>query len=102
VKVLDFGLAKSQAQADIQDEISTRSTISEALTVPGGVVGTPPYMSPEQIRGHVTDQRSDVWAFGCVVYELLSGRRVFPGSSTPDIFAAILRGEPDWEAVPAG
>ena len=102
VKVLDFGLAKSLPQGGVYHETSTLSTATALHTESGAIVGTPPYMSPEQIRGHVTDQRTDVWAFGCVVYELLSGKRPFRGSTVPDIFAAILQGEPDWHDLPAG
>ena len=102
VKVLDFGLAKSLPQGGVHDETSIVSTSTALHTQSGAIVGTPPYMSPEQIRGQVTDQRTDVWAFGCVVYELLSGRRPFRGSTLPDIFAAILQSEPDWHDLPAG
>ena len=101
VKVLDFGIARSVAPTEIQDEVSTRSAVTAPLPASGGIAGTPPYMSPEQIRGQVTDQRTDVWAFGCVVYELLSGRRAFRGPTVPDLLAAILQSEPDWSALPA-
>ena len=101
VKVLDFGIARSVAPTEIQDDVSTRSTGTASLPASGGIAGTPPYMSPEQIRGQVTDQRTDVWAFGCVVYELLCGRRPFRGSTVPDVLAAILQSEPDWSALPA-
>ena len=79
VKVLDFGIARSVAPTEIQDDVSTRSAGTAPLPASGGVAGTPPYMSPEQIRGLITDQRTDVWAFGCVVYELLCGTRPFRG-----------------------
>ena len=101
VKVLDFGIARSVAPSEIQDDVSTRSAVTPSLPASGGVAGTPPYMSPEQIRGQVTDQRTDVWAFGCVVFELLCGRRPFRGSTVPDVLAAILQSEPDWSALPA-
>jgi protein kinase-like protein len=69
----------------------------------GGVIlGTAPYMSPEQARGKTVDTRTDVWAFGCVLYEMLTGRRAFAGETTTDILAKVLEGQPRWEALPAG
>jgi serine/threonine protein kinase len=100
VKVVDFGIATSLAPIEIRDDVSTRSAgTAPPLTSDGGA-GTPPYMSPEQIRGQITDQRSDVWGFGCVMYELLCGMRPFRGSTVPDLMATILRGEPDWNPFP--
>src|SRR5207244_3888255 len=93
LKVLDFGLA-------YQPDAPARS--EAALTGLGVVLGTPAYMSPEQAAGEPVDRRADVWAFGCVLFEMLAGRRAFPGSSTSDILAAVLKGEPDWPAFPAG
>jgi serine/threonine-protein kinase len=87
VKVLDFGLAKALGESD--------------GTLPGDVVGTPGYMSPEQARGAEVDQRTDIWAFGCLLFELLTGRRAFAGSSPPGATVAAAHGEPDWEALPA-
>jgi serine/threonine protein kinase len=101
VKVLDFGLAKARPVVDVSNGTSTQSTLTILQTARGGIVGTPPYMSPEQIRGQASDQQTDVWAFGCVVYELLTGQRPFRGTTIPDIIAAILQGEPDWQALPA-
>jgi serine/threonine protein kinase/tetratricopeptide (TPR) repeat protein len=98
VKVLDFGLAKvASASADgLGDEASTLTAMTEA----GVFLGTPAYVSPEQARGHEVDNRGDIWAFGCVLYELLSGRRPFAGRTAADIIAAVLTMEPDWDRVP--
>ena len=71
-------------------------------TAPGVVLGTLPYMSPEQTRGRPIDKRSDIWAFGCVLYEMLTGQRAFPGVETSDILAKIIEREPDFSALPAG
>src|SRR4029079_16018112 len=65
------------------------------------VVGTAAYMSPEQARGQAVDKRTDIWAFGCVLYEMLTGRRLFEGDNTTDILAAVVAAEPDWNALPA-
>ncbi|MEP6918761.1 MAG: protein kinase, partial [Acidobacteriota bacterium] len=98
VKVLDFGLAKALA-ADRPD-VSAAETGSCALTPEGGVIGTPAYMSPEQARGHSVDRRCDVWAFGCVLYEMLTARPAFGRATIADTLAAILEREPDWERLP--
>jgi serine/threonine protein kinase/Tfp pilus assembly protein PilF len=103
VKVLDFGLAKTLApnsQPGIE-LTSIPTATSGGVTRAGSVLGTPAYMSPEQTRGREVDQRSDVWAFGCVVYETLTGSRAFEGDDVPDIIANVLRGEPDWARLPA-
>jgi serine/threonine-protein kinase len=99
VKVLDFGLAKAT-------EATGAATQSPTLTAPavtgvGVILGTAAYMSPEQARGRAADRRSDVWAFGCVVYEMLAGKRAFPGDEITDTIASVLRDEPDWQALPA-
>ena len=98
VKVLDFGLAKSFGDSGSSD-LSTSPTITSAGTVAGVILGTASYMSPEQARGQVVDQRTDVWALGCVLYELLSGTRPFGGDTLTDVLAAIVRAEPDWDAL---
>lgn len=103
VKVLDFGLAKAMEPAS---EISPSPTNSPTITSPalmtgvGTLLGTAAYMSPEQAKGRPADKRSDVWAFGCVLYEMLTGKRAFDGDDVSDVLAAVLRGEPDWRALP--
>ncbi len=93
VKVLDFGIAKVP-------EATGADTVT-SLTAPFTAFGTPGYMSPEQLRGEAVDARADIWAFGCVLYELLSGRRAFPGATAPEAAAATLEREPDWTRLPA-
>jgi serine/threonine protein kinase len=95
VKVLDFGLAKS---TDTKDR-SGSATMSHA-TREGSFIGTPAYMSPEQARAQPQDKRTDIWAFGCVLYEMLAGRPAFEGGTTSDTIAAVLREDPDWAALP--
>jgi excisionase family DNA binding protein len=94
-KVLDFGLAKAMAGAAIEE----LPTVADA-TQAGVVMGTAPYMSPQQARGQRVERDADIWAFGCVLYEMLSGRRAFAGGTTSDTIANILQGEPDWTALP--
>src|SRR6185369_10923753 len=79
VKVLDFGLAKAVWGSDPTQNLSQWSGLVGPETVPGNIMGTPPYMSPEQARGQEVDMRADIWAFGCVLYELLTGKRAFRG-----------------------
>jgi serine/threonine-protein kinase len=102
VKVLDFGLAKATEAAGPTHVSATQSPTltAPALTGVGVILGTAAYMSPEQARGRAADRRSDVWAFGCVVYEMLTGRRAFPGDEISDTLAGVLRDEPDWQALP--
>jgi serine/threonine-protein kinase len=102
VKVLDFGLAKPMEVAGVSSSGPLSPTItSPAMTQAGVILGTAAYMSPEQAKGRPADKRSDVWAFGCVLYEMLTGRRAFDGEDIGDTLAAILRGDPDWTALPA-
>jgi serine/threonine protein kinase len=102
VKVLDFGLAKAAAgDAASGADGSQLSAVTVCDTFQGLILGTPAYMSPEQARGQSVDTRSDIWAFGCVVYQMLTGRVAFPGDTVSDTIAAILEHEPDWEALPA-
>jgi Tol biopolymer transport system component len=96
VKVLDFGLAKAATQVAAIDA----QTVSAGPTSPGSILGTVAYMSPEQARGLPVDRRTDIWAFGCVLYEMLSGRRAFAGSTVSDTIVATLEREPDWSALP--
>ena len=98
MKVLDFGLAKVfSSDGSIADE---SPTITAAGTRDGAILGTAAYMSPEQARGRAVDKRTDIWAFGCVLYELLAGRLAFAGATLSDTIAAILEHEPDWRALP--
>jgi len=92
VKVLDFGLAKAVGGQALDEQ----STVTE----PGRVIGTPAYMSPEQARGQPTDKRSDIWSFGCVLYEMLTTKVPFEGETISDTLANILQTEPDWQALP--
>ena len=100
VKVLDFGLAKLVAESAGPDD-SEMPTITAPQTIPGQVLGTPAYMSPEQARGKSVDKRIDIWAFGCVLYELLAGIRPFRGDTALDTLAAVMEREPDWNALAA-
>ena len=102
VKVLDFGLAKALQPAAVSPGVSQSPTITTpAMTQAGVILGTAAYMSPEQAKGKPVDKRSDIWAFGCVLYEMLTGKRAFHAEDVSDTLAAILRGEPDWTALPA-
>jgi tetratricopeptide (TPR) repeat protein len=100
VKVLDFGLAKAM-EMPFAGDMSHSPTVVMADSRPGEIVGTPEFMSPEQARGKETDRRTDIWAFGCILYESLSGKRAFTGETVPDAVGAILHLEPDWSALPA-
>jgi formylglycine-generating enzyme required for sulfatase activity/dienelactone hydrolase len=100
VKLLDFGLAKAVIGTEGKPDLSPES-VSRTGTIPWLVVGTPGYMSPEQARGAEVDRRTDIWALGCLLYELLSGRRAFQGETVSDTIAAVLEHEPDWQALPA-
>src|SRR5262249_38211269 len=82
-------------------DLSDSPTIVTSSTRPNVLMGTAAYMSPEQIRGHVADARCDVWAFGCVLYEILSGKPAFSGETITDLISGIIRIEPDWNALPA-
>jgi Tol biopolymer transport system component len=101
VKVLDFGLAKAVWGREESPDYSHVKTVTGLETVAGQIVGSPPYMSPEQARGNVVDERTDIWAFGCLLYELLTGRRAFPGEDLSSTIAAVLEREPDWTLLPA-
>jgi eukaryotic-like serine/threonine-protein kinase len=102
VKVLDFGLAKAlEPTSAIGIDLTASPTITTpAMTRIGAILGTAPYMSPEQARGVAADKRSDVWAFGCVLYEMLTGEQLFRGETITDVLAAVVKSEPDWSRVP--
>ena len=100
VKVLDFGLAKALGTATADADVTTVQT-AITRSMPGTVLGTPGYMSPEQARGKDVDARTDIWAYGCVLYEMLTGRQAFAGETATDIIAQIVTGEPDLSKLPA-
>src|SRR5687768_12885396 len=103
VKVLDFGLAKALEPANgVSPNMSQSPTITSPamMTGVGILLGTAAYMSPEQARGKAVDKRSDIWAFGCVLYEMLTGRLAFDGEDTAEILAAVVKTEPDWNTLP--
>jgi len=103
VKILDFGLAKAlDPQTGDPGSLAHSPTItSPAMTQAGIILGTAAYMSPEQAKGRVVDKRTDVWAFGCVLFEMITGKRAFEGEDVTETIAAVVRGEPDWAALPA-
>jgi serine/threonine-protein kinase len=101
VKVLDFGLAKAFETDSSSGDQSRSPTLTAAATRAGVIMGTAAYMSPEQARGKRVDRRTDVWAFGCVLYEMLTGKVAFAGETVSDSIAFILAREPDWKALPA-
>jgi serine/threonine protein kinase len=100
IKVLDFGLAKAFTDEAAEGDPTHSPTLSIAATRGGVLLGTAAYMSPEQARGRPLDRRTDIWAFGCVRYELLTGRQLFGGETISDTLAAVLRAEPDFSALP--
>ncbi len=101
VKVLDFGLAKALGEDRDAPNVAESPTVTATGTRAGVLLGTAAYMSPEQARGLVVDTRTDVWAFGCVLFELLTGRLAFTGGTVTDVLAAIVSREPDWAALPS-
>jgi serine/threonine-protein kinase len=101
VKVLDFGLAKALEPSDGSALSESTTVTSPAVTRQGTILGTAAYMAPEQARGRTVDKRADIWAFGCVFYEMLTGRRLFDADTVSDTIAAILTQEPAWAALPA-
>jgi Tol biopolymer transport system component len=100
-KVLDFGLAKAFAGEQAELNLSNSPTLSNAATQQGVILGTAAYMSPEQARGKAADKRADIWAFGCVLFEMLTGRAAFSGRDITEILAAVIRAEPEWASLPA-
>ena len=102
VKVLDFGLAKALEvdPSSSSSNVSNSPTLTVAATQAGVIIGTAAYMSPEQARGKSADRRADIWSFGCVLYEMLTGTRLFDGETVSDTLAAVLTRDPDWNALP--
>jgi Tol biopolymer transport system component len=100
VKVLDFGLAKAVAGDTLSSDATQSPTLTAAATKAGVVIGTAAYMSPEQARGQAVDKRADIWAFGAVLYEMLTGKRAFGGDTVSDTLASVLVRDPDWSALP--
>jgi serine/threonine protein kinase len=101
VKILDFGLAKALQGESVATDPANSPTLTENMTRAGVILGTAAYMSPEQAKGRSVDKRTDIWAFGCIIYECQTGKRAFEGETTSETLAAILRGEPDWDRLPA-
>jgi serine/threonine protein kinase len=101
VKVLDFGLAKAVVSNTTGPDLTQSPTMTVSGTYEGAILGTAAYMSPEQARGKTVDKRTDIWAYGCVLYEMLTRRRAFVGETASDTIAAILEREPDWTKLPA-
>jgi serine/threonine-protein kinase len=101
VKVLDFGLAKALGGAAEPEGPALQTLTSPAMTMRGVILGTAAYMSPEQAKGKVVDRRGDIWAFGVVLFEMLSGRRAFEGETISDVLAKVIEREPDWSTLPA-
>src|SRR6202049_4357531 len=100
VKVIDFGLAKAFSGDASKEDPSDLPTLSMPPTMHGVILGTAAYMGPEQARGKAVDKRTDIWAFGCVLFELLTGRQAFQGNTLADTLAAVLEREPDWPLLP--
>jgi Tol biopolymer transport system component/predicted Ser/Thr protein kinase len=101
VKVLDFGLAKAMDPTSTSGSVSNSPTLTARGTQMGVILGTAAYMSPEQARGKIVDRRADIWAFGCVLYEMVTGRRAFEGDEITDVLARLIERDPDWSALPA-
>lgn len=101
VKLLDFGLAKALEGETTEEDLQSSPTLTAAATRAGMLMGTAAYMAPEQARGKRVDRRADIWSFGCVLYELVTGRVTFAGETTSDILASVIRSDPDWSSVPA-
>ena len=101
-KILDFGLAKAFApETDVSAETSQSPTMTKGTAL-GAIMGTASYMSPEQAKGKLVDKRTDIWAFGCCLYEALAGKKAFDGETATDAIAAVVKTEPDWSALPSG
>jgi serine/threonine protein kinase/Tol biopolymer transport system component len=101
VELLDFGLAKALEGDAVAKDPSSSPTMSRLATQAGIILGTAAYMAPEQAKGKPVDRRADIWAFGCVLYEMLTGKKPFDGETVTDILASVVKSEPDWNALPA-
>jgi serine/threonine protein kinase len=101
VKLLDFGLAKALESVCVNTDISSSPTFTDLGTQAGLILGTAAYMSPEQAKGKAVDRRSDIWAFGCVLFEMLTRKMVFGGETVTDTLAEIIKAEPNWALLPA-
>ena len=101
VKILDFGLARTWGVDEGDSSLSMSPTITKNATAAGVILGTAAYMSPEQARGKKVDRRTDIWAFGVVLWEIITGRRLFEGETVSDVLAAVLRADPNWDELPA-
>ena len=101
VKILDFGLAKALEAETAVSDVSSSPTMSRLATQAGIILGTAAYMAPEQAKGKAVDRRVDIWGFGCLLYEMLSGQKAFEGETASDVLAAVLKEEPDWNGLPA-
>jgi Tol biopolymer transport system component/predicted Ser/Thr protein kinase len=99
-KILDFGLAREWGPGPGDADFTESPTITAGMTQEGTILGTAPYLSPEQARGQAVDRRTDIWAFGCVLYEMLTGRRAFAGDTSTEIIARVLERNPDLSALP--
>ena len=102
VKILDFGLARVFLDQSPVAAMADSPTITAEMTQPGVILGTAAYMSPEQAKGKQVDKRADIWAFGCILFECLTGKAAFPGETITEVIASILKGDPDWNALPKG
>jgi serine/threonine-protein kinase len=101
-KVLDFGIARTLARAPAAwADLAEEEALDETATHPGCLIGTPAYMSPEQARGKPADHRTDIWSFGCVMYEMLTGKVAFEGKTTSDTIVCVIERDPDWDSLPA-
>ncbi len=101
VKVLDFGIAKAFREKLEDTDLIKSPTITDEITRPGLILGTAAYMSPEQAKSKSVDKRTDIWAFGCILFECLTGKRAFEGETASETIASILKGEPEWNELPA-
>ncbi|HEY8057086.1 MAG TPA: protein kinase [Terriglobales bacterium] len=101
VKLLDFGLAKALEGETSAADLANSPTLTHMASLPGMILGTAAYMAPEQAKGKVADRRADIWAFGCILFELLSGQQAFRGETATEVLAAVITQEPDWSLLPS-